>query len=178
MIYLDPLSKYTGGLRVIPSTHRRHGSDLLAALRRGDQGQDFRPSEMRAERDRLGGVGDGAGRRPGLHRTVDHEDGLEAASADTKYARTSWRTQRQNATPRKSSNSTLRPHGRCDRHRKPPAPDPPDRAKATNGNSRSSIPNLHSPPPPSIRQRMGYSDTLGIKRPPQPRQGTNPIQYE
>lgn len=48
MVYLDPLSKYTGGLRIIPSTHRRHGSDLLAALRRGDQGQDFRPSEMRA----------------------------------------------------------------------------------------------------------------------------------
>lgn len=48
MVYLDPLSKYTGGLRVIPSTHRRHGSDLLAALRRSAQSQDFRPSEMRA----------------------------------------------------------------------------------------------------------------------------------
>ena len=48
--------------------------------------------------------------------------------------------------------------------------------KPASGNSRSSISNLHSPP--SVRQRMGYSDTLGIKRPPQPRQGTNPIQYE
>ena len=48
MTYLNPLSRYTGCLRVIPGTHRRHGSDLLAALRRSDQGQDFRPFEMRA----------------------------------------------------------------------------------------------------------------------------------
>ena len=48
MVYLDPLNRYTRPIRVIPGAHRRHGSDLLAALRRSDQGQDFRPFEMRA----------------------------------------------------------------------------------------------------------------------------------
>lgn len=43
-----PLSRDSGGLRVIPGTHRGHGPDLFAALRRGDRSEDFRPFGMRA----------------------------------------------------------------------------------------------------------------------------------
>lgn len=48
-IYLDPLSRDSGCLRVIPGTHRWHGADLFAALRKGDRSEGFRPFGMRAD---------------------------------------------------------------------------------------------------------------------------------
>ena len=53
-IYLDPLSRDSGCICVTPSTHRGHGPDGCAALRRGDRSEDFRPSGMRA--DEIGSV--------------------------------------------------------------------------------------------------------------------------
>ena len=53
-IYLDPLNRDSGYLRVIPGAHRWHGADLFAALRRVDQSEDFRPFGMRA--DEIGSV--------------------------------------------------------------------------------------------------------------------------
>lgn len=44
-IYLDPLNRDSGYLRVIPGTHRWHGADLFAALRRVDQSEAFAHSE-------------------------------------------------------------------------------------------------------------------------------------
>ena len=53
-IYLDPLNRDSGCLRVIPGAHRWHGADLFAALRKVDQSKDFRPFGMRA--DEIGSV--------------------------------------------------------------------------------------------------------------------------
>lgn len=53
-IYLDPLNRDSGRLRVIPGAHRWHGADLFAALRKVDQSKDFRPFGMRA--DEIGSV--------------------------------------------------------------------------------------------------------------------------
>ena len=48
-IYLDPLTKDDGCLRVIPGTHRRNDPDLLSALRQGTHGPEARLFGMRPE---------------------------------------------------------------------------------------------------------------------------------
>ena len=44
--YLDPLTRETGCLRVIPGSHIRHELDLLAPLRGRNEDPDFRPFGM------------------------------------------------------------------------------------------------------------------------------------
>ena len=68
-IYLDPLTKHDGCLRVIPGTHRRNDPDPLSELRSGEPcSRRKRVFGMPSGRYPLDGLGDGTGRRAGIHR--------------------------------------------------------------------------------------------------------------
>lgn len=167
MVYLDPLSKYTGGLRIIPSTHRRHGSDLLAALRRGTQGQDFRPSEMRAgetgsvaletgqgdvlvftERLTRGWLGSDASRHQiSANFVANPKTERHPAQIKQFYTTITWAVR---ATPKAAGTGSARS------------------CKSPRVGIRGAQSLTCTLPHPVSDREWGYSDTLGIKRPPQP----------
>ena len=94
-IYLDPLTKDAGCLRVIPGTHRRNDPDLLSALRQGTYGPDARLFGMRPEESPRWPWRRSRG-TCWYSRRASFTGLLAEESADTRYARASWKTRRTN----------------------------------------------------------------------------------
>ena len=175
-IYLDPLNRDSGCLRVIPDAHRWHGADLFAALRKVDQSKDFRPFGMRADEIRSVALET----EPGdvlvfterlIHRAFGGGIGRYQVCANFVANPETERHIAQIEQFYDASTWSLRP-----------TTDTPDGARAprVQGDSRGSISNLRSSLAPTVRQGTEPLRIQGgIKCPTHyPRQGMNPIQYD